>query len=157
MDPGTSATLANSVLVALVPGVIKALGAAAGPIASGGEDLAKAVGQAVGQHTAALLKAISARFKGHPAAEEAMNDFVKTPQDVDAQAALRLQLKKLLETDESFRQELLALLEQAQKEEAGTRTTTVIASGKGAVATGGDTYGAVFTGNISDSDVKVEG
>ena len=51
-------------------------------LAEGGKAVAKKAGEA-------LVAALERRFKGKPAAEEAMNDMKATPQDEDVQAALR--------------------------------------------------------------------
>jgi hypothetical protein len=67
-----------------------------------------------------LYEAIKGKFSGKPAAEEALSDLEKTPQDADAQATLRTQLKKVLEADEAFATELAQLLKGA--EEAGANT-----------------------------------
>ncbi len=156
MDPTMAAALAAQVVLVLTPALVKMAGAAAAPAVTSGEELAQALGQSAGKHVAALFNAITHKFKGHPAAAEAVDDLAKAPQDEDAQAALRLQLKKALEADESFRQEVRTLLEQAQAESA-KGGTTVVASGKGAVAAGHDIKGTVFTGDIGESDVKIEG
>jgi len=59
--------------------------------------------------------------------------------DEDALAALRLQLKKLLEADAALAQELARLLEQAR-----ASGQTVIAGGNRSVAIGGDASGSVI-------------
>jgi len=73
------------------------------------------------------------------AALEAAQDAAAHPDDEDALAALRLQLKKLLAEDDSLAQELARLLEQAR-----TAGQTVIASGDRSVAIGGNVSGSVI-------------
>ncbi len=156
MDPTMAAALAAQVVIVLTPALAKMTSAAVEPIVTGGEELVTAMGHSAGEHVAGLFKAVWNKFQGNPSAKEAVDDLAKAPQDEDAQAALRVQLKKALAADESFRQEVRALLEQVQAESA-RGGTTVVASGKGAVAAGRDIKGTVFTGDISGSDVKPGG
>ena len=151
MDVTTIQMLASGVIVALTPALAKAISAAGGPIKVAGEELAKALGQAAGDQAAALLRALGRKFKGNAAAEEAFTDFAKTPEDKDTQASLRHQLKKILQTDEAFVQELRELLEVGQEPLPGTRT--VIAGGERSVAAGNDVNAPVITGDIK-GDVK---
>ena len=155
MDATTLQTIANGVVIALAPALTKALSAATGPLVTTGEELIKSVGQAAGEHAAALLKAISRKFKGRPTAEEAMADLVKTPDDQDAQAALRLQLKKLLEADEAFAHELRQLLDAASKAAAGGETKVNV-DGERSIGIGGDVNAPIFTGNVDRSDVHID-
>jgi hypothetical protein len=155
MDTASLQTIANGVIVTLTPALLKAMSAAAKPIGAASEEWVKALGQAAGERAAALMKAISQHFQGQPAAEEAVADFVQTPEDQDVQAALRHQIKKALQADEAFAQELKALL---QVEEPGTATeTTAIASGERSVAAGRDVGGPVFTGDIHGSKIDIDG
>jgi len=83
------------------------------------------------------------KVEAKPAALEAVQDVAEHPDDEDALAALRQQLKKLLAEDEPLVQELARLLQQAQ---AGGRTVT--ASGNRSVAIGGDvTDSVIVTGD----------
>lgn len=154
MDPTMIQTIASGVIVTLTPALAKAISAAAGPIRTTGEELAKALGQAAGEQATALMKAISRKFEGHPAAEEAVADLVQAPEDEDAQAALRHQLKKALQADEAFAQELRQLL-QVEEPAPGTGPT-VTASGERSVAAGHDIKAPIFTGDI-EGDVKIGG
>jgi hypothetical protein len=155
MDP---VTIATSVVAFLAP-----------YLAEGGKAVAKKGGEA-------LWAALQRRFKGKPAAEEALRDVKAAPQHADAQAALRLQLRKALSADPEFLAELAQLLEEAhagapaasyQAEVRGSGAVAqgagAVAAGAGGVAVGGDVKGTVIAGhgNVvgdhSRSSVRIEG
>jgi hypothetical protein len=79
MDPATIATLVVSWLVPY--------------LAQAGEAVTKKMGER-------FYTAVKSRIEDKPSAKEAINDLEKAPTDADAQAALRLQLKKLLTEDQ---------------------------------------------------------
>ncbi len=91
-----------------------------------------------------LLAALERKFKGKPAAEEALQDVREFPTDEDAQAALRQQLKKALRTDPIFRDELAALWRsvsiQGDGNIAGNRNTV---ARDHSVAVGGNVNGDI--------------
>jgi hypothetical protein len=90
------------------------------------------------------------KVEAKPAAHEAAQDVAQNPADADALAALRLQMKKLLEADENLKKEIAALWQEA--EAAGV---TVVASGERAVAIGGSADRAVIvTGDGMSSRVS---
>ncbi|MBR7835419.1 hypothetical protein KDL01_19245 [Actinospica durhamensis] len=79
------------------------------------------------------------RHAGRPeAVEEAVADLAAAPEDPDALAALRLQVRKVLSADGELLRELSAQLAASS---AGT-----VAAGAGAVAIGGHNHGVVGTG-----------
>ena len=135
-------------------------------LAEGGKAAAKKAGEA-------LMAALERRFKGQPAAKEAVADMKATPQDPDAQATLRHQLKKALAADPEFLAELARLLEEAKVEapaagfRAEVRGSGAVAQGTGAVAAGeggtavsGDltiTGHGNVVGSGSRSSVRIEG
>lgn len=96
-------------------------------LVEGGKATAKKVGEA-------LVGAIERRFKGKPAAEEALDDLKIEPEDDDIQAALRVQLKKAMKDDEAFGPELKGLLEKAKAKAPATSQAAVY--GSGAIAQG---------------------
>ena len=100
MDPTALAAAATALLA---PYVSKA-----------GEKLAEKVGEKLPEQMGKLWTAIAARFKGKPAAEEAVKDLAAKPDDEDNQAAFRKELKKLLADDADFVDELAKLLQAAQ-------------------------------------------
>jgi hypothetical protein len=152
MDP---AAIATAVVAFLAP-----------YLAEGGKAVAKKVGEA-------LVAALERRFKGQPAAEEAVHDLKATPQDADVQAALRHQLKKALAADPEFLAELARLLAELEPEapaagyHAEVRGSGAIAQGTGAAAAGAGgmaiSGGVTVTGqgNVvgsgSRSSVRIEG
>ncbi|MEO3811461.1 hypothetical protein ABGB17_20915 [Sphaerisporangium sp. B11E5] len=77
-------------------------------------------------------------------APEAVTDLAASPDDGDLQAALRVQMKKLLATDQALVDEVRALVGQAVKDTGAQ----VRASGRG-VAAGRDITGPVTTGDHS--------
>ncbi|HUW09734.1 MAG TPA: hypothetical protein VM537_08390 [Anaerolineae bacterium] len=114
-------------------------------------DLVGKVGDALAEVTVEKsLKAAWERAQGvwgklHPkvestaAAKEAALDVAQNPDDEDAQAALWLQLKKLLAADTALATELGELWEEAKQASA-----TVSAIGEGSVAIGRDASGMVI-------------
>jgi len=111
-----------------------------------GEKAVEQVGERLPKAAGRLWKAIMGRFKGKPAAEEAVTDLVSKPADQLGKAAMTNQLKKLLEAEPTFQAELESLLAEARRE-AGV---TIVNTGSGAVATGG----SVATG---EGGVAVQG
>lgn len=138
MEP---ATLAASAVALLTPYLVKAAGKAAEKI---GEKTIEAMPAAAGR----LWQAITTGFNGKPAAEEAVKDLTAKPQDEDNVASFRKQLKKAVEADVQFADELARLLADAQRESVQTVNNT----GSGAVATGGGVAagqgGTAIGGNV---------
>lgn len=139
MDP---VTISTAVVAFLSPYLVE-----------GGKAAAKKAGEA-------LWSALRKRFEGKPAAKEAMDDMQKAPQDQDAQAVLRVQLKKALAEDADFLAQIAKLLEEAQAEAqaAGVQVTVrgsgaaavgpgAVAAGTRGVAVGGDVKGSISTGS----------
>ncbi len=87
-------------------------------------------------------EALWGKLRGKREIEEAARDAAVMPDDPDVQAALRLQLKKLLASDETLAAEVAQLWQGAKA--AGV---TVIANGERSVAIGGDvTSSTIITG-----------
>jgi hypothetical protein len=124
MDPQTLGVIAST-----------AVGFLASLFSKASEAAAKQVGEAI-------LPTLKSRFAKKPAAQEALADLEKTPNDSDLQAALRVQLKKLLEEDAAFAAQLQQLLQEAGKTEAGA---TII---KQVAGNNAKQFGQVF-GNIT--------
>ena len=124
------------------------------------EEIQKKVPEAVDK----VWQAITTRFEARPAAQEALEDVLKAPEDADTQAAFRQQLKKTMTEDESFATELSKLLEAAGNSFNATLTgdgaiaqgAGARAVGKGGVMIGGDVSGNVVTGdhNTVNSEKK---
>jgi hypothetical protein len=81
-------------------------------LAKAGEAAAKKAGEDI-------YRSLKARFGKKPAAQEALTDLEKAPDDADLQAVVRVQLKKLLAEDEAFAAQLQRLLQKAGGTEAG--------------------------------------
>ena len=136
MDIGALASSLTTVLVPLLPYLLKA-----------GEKAAEETGKKVAGESLEWAKSLWVKLKpkveAKPAALEAAEDAAQTPDDEDAQAALRVQLKKLLTEDQSLAEEVSRWLEQGKA--AGI---TVTAFGERSVAIGGNVNGStIVTGN----------
>lgn len=136
MDIGALASSVTTALVPLLPYLLKA-----------GEKAAEETGTKVADQSLEWAKSLWSKLKpkvdAKPAALEAAQDVAQTPDDEDAQAALRVQVKKLLAEDQSLAEEVRRWLEQGKA--AGI---TVTASGDRSVAIGGDVKGStIVTGD----------
>jgi hypothetical protein len=85
------------------------------------------------------------RVEAKEAAMEAAEDVAAKPDDPRAQAALALQLEKLLAADPDLMTELTALWKQAPP-----AARTVVASGDRSIAVGGNATGVFVTGDHDD-------
>jgi len=136
MDIGALASSLTTALVPLLPFLLKA-----------GEKAAEETGKAVAGQSLEWVKSLWTKLKpeveAKPAALEAAQDVARAPEDEDLQAALRVQLKKLLTEDQSLAEEVSRWLDQGKA--AGI---TVTASGERSVAIGGDVKGStIVTGD----------
>jgi hypothetical protein len=135
MDPQLPAQLVQF-LAPFLPYLLKGVKLA-------GQEAAKKLGEKAGEQgfeqAKALWDKLRPKVEARPAALEAAQDAATHPDDEDALAALRLQLKKLLAEDDSLAQELAHLLQQARP--AGKNVT---ASGERSVAIGGSVSGSVI-------------
>jgi hypothetical protein len=111
--------LATIVLGALVPYLVKV-----------GQSVAKDAGEVVGTKIEELYNVLKARFQGKPAAEEALADLEAKPTDEDAQTALRLQLKKQMNADESLAEELRKLVNDIKQDKETYSFLTQVYGGK---------------------------
>ena len=136
MDIGTLASALTTALVPLLPYLLKA-----------GEKAAEETGKTVASQTLEWAKSLWSKLKprveAKPAALEAAQDAAQSPDDQDAQAALRRQFKKLLEEDQSLAEEVSRWMDQGKA--AGIY---VSATGDRSVAIGGDVNGSnIITGD----------
>ncbi len=118
-----------------------------------GEKAAEEAGKQLGGEAWGKVKTVWGKLQSSvqtkPAAQEAVQEVARNPQDADAQAALRLQLKKILTEDEALARELVPLVQSLQQ----TRIS-VIASGERSVATGGSISGStIITGDVNKERV----
>jgi hypothetical protein len=136
MDIAALASSVTTALVPLLPYLLKA-----------GEKAAEETGKAVAGQSWEWAKSLWTKLKpkveAKPAALEATQDVAQAPEDQDAQAAFRQQLKKLLTEDQSLAEEVNRWLEQGKA--AGFN---VSATGERSVAIGGDVKGTtIVTGD----------
>lgn len=77
---------------------------------------AKPLGEEIIKWGKGIYEIIEKKIKEYPVANESLQDMEKTPNDSDTQAALRVQLRKLIQSDEVFRDELIEHLAQLRNE-----------------------------------------
>jgi hypothetical protein len=122
----------------------------------GGRELVAQAGEEVATGAWERLKGLWERLRpkveAKPAAAEAAEDVARAPEDGDAKASLRNQLKKLLAEDEAFAAEIAGLLEglKGDSYKASVQGSGAVAQGPGAVAAGA---GGVAVGRDVQGDV----
>jgi hypothetical protein len=136
MDIGALASSLTTALVPLLPYLLKA-----------GEKATEETGKNVASQSLEWGKSLWSKLKpkveAKAAALEAAQGVVQMPDDEDARAALRWQLKMMLTSDPSLAEEVSHWLEQGKA--AGNIVT---ASGDRSVAIGGDVKGGtIITGD----------
>lgn len=124
-------------------------------LVSGGGELVKEAGETLAEKAPEWIKGLWAKLRPKveekPAAAEAVQDVAKAPEDADAQAALRIQLRKILEADAPFAAEVAKLIEAAGPKtsyQAELHGSGAIAQGTGNVVAGagGMAAGGSITG-----------
>ncbi len=131
-DPAQLAPLLAPIIPYLLKGGIELAKSAAG-------ELGKKLSADAWDGLKALADRIQRKAERKPALGEALRDAQSAPADADTQAALRLQLKKLLAEDPALLAEAARLLASAP-----TASQTVIASGSRSVAIGGNASGNII-------------
>lgn len=111
------------------------------------EEAGKKLGEKAGGGAWDKAKALWAKLRPSaevkPAAQEAVQGVAAAPEDEDARAALRVQLKKLLAEDESLAREVSEM--QREMRQAGVN---IAAIGDRSVAIGGNVSGSnIITGD----------
>lgn len=149
MDIATVATGVTTALAPALPFLVKAG-------EKGMETLGEKVGEGVTETAKALWRKLRPAVKANPTAAAAVEDAAAAPEDADAQAALRLQLKKLLAADRTLLAGLAQVLEAAGHPQhyqaanfgdgAIAQGPGAVAAGKGGVAVGGNLHGGVNIG-----------
>ena len=98
-----------------------------------------------------VWNAIKKKFEAKAAAQEALEELLKSPNDADVQGQFRVQLKKLLQEDAIFAAELNQLLEAAGSSYQGQVIGGGgLAQGTGATAVG---QGGIYIGGSVSGDV----
>jgi hypothetical protein len=100
------------------------------------EEAGRRLGEEAWEHAKLLWDRLRGSLEQRPAAMEAVRDAAAAPDDDDATGALRLQLRKLLASDETLAEEVRRLL--AERPGATGPSLTVTASGDRAIAVGHD-------------------
>jgi hypothetical protein len=117
-----------------------------------GKQAAEAAGKEIAGEALAKAKTLwgklAAAVRRRPAAAEAVDDVARHPADADAQAALRVQLRKILSEDEDLARTVARLLA-----DTGHRAQVIgggaVAQGPGAVAAGEVAVGRDLHGNVT--------
>jgi hypothetical protein len=136
MDIGMIAQIATTTLSPFFPYLIKMGDKAA-------EEVAKKIGGEAWDNAKNLWAKIRPRVEAAPSAKEALSDAASMPDDRDAQAAFRLQLKKLLSQEPDFAREIEAMVSERRQADV-----SVVVSGERAVGIGGDmSGGTIHTGD----------
>jgi hypothetical protein len=104
-----------------------AVGVLAPYLVEGGKEAAKTMGKEAAAAGLQLLGWLRERLTG--AGGEALGDVEKEPADADAQAALRVQVKKLLEREPALAAELERLVSEAEKERPAGVTQSNVQAG----------------------------
>lgn len=116
-------------------------------------EAAKATGQKVPAAIEAVWTAVKDRFAKKAAAAEVLQDLVENPKDEDLQAAVRVQLRKLLEEDPAFASALRPLAEAAANVQTTTTTYAADVQGDGNVTVQGS-GNTITLGSAGDSKKK---
>lgn len=113
------------------------------------EKAADAVSDEAFKYARALWDKLQPGVEAKPAAKEAAEEVATHPDDDDALASLRLQLRKLLEQDQGLADDLARIWQEAQ----AANVVQVTASGERSVAVGGDVTGStIVTGDQTRSE-----
>lgn len=113
------------------------------------EKAADAVSDEAFKYAKALWDKLKPGVEAKPAAKEAAEEVATHPDDDDALASLRLQLRKLLEQDQGLAEDLARIWQEAQ----AANVVQVTASGERSVAVGGDVTGStIVTGDQTRSE-----
>lgn len=128
MDTVTIATALVTVLGPHLPRLLE-LG---GKVADGA---AEKVGEKLVEGVGKLWEKLRDKFKQHPGLKSAAQDLAQAPADKDLEAALRVQLRKLLASDPTFANEMATLL----KSSGGTHIEQHV-SGQGHIVSAGDQH-----------------
>ena len=111
------------------------------------EETAKKLGADTWEKAKAIWVKLHPKVEAKPSAQEAVEDVAQAPEDEDALAALRLQLKKLLKEDPTLESEVTQLLAEAQAPQS-----------RGNINIGGDVKGVsaydISGGSITQGDIS---
>jgi hypothetical protein len=97
-----------------------------------------------------LLGRIIGRAGSRPAVEEAVADLAADPDDADSQAALRVQVKKLLAADKQFAEEIRQMLAAAGSGSVGSVSQQVAGFDQAQQAVQGHGVQTVVFGSVAE-------
>ena len=133
---------------------VKALAPALPYLIVAGTEATKEIGKQAGGAAIEAGKKIWHWLQPHadkqPALLDAAKEVAERPDDADAQAALRVQIRKLLQAQPNLVPELGGLVTQI-----ATQQNTVDVSGAGAVGIGGNASGVTISTNVREADRPV--
>ncbi|MBA3947874.1 MAG: hypothetical protein H0X37_25385 [Herpetosiphonaceae bacterium] len=132
MDLATLVPAIVGLLSPLLPYLVKASDGAA-------SEAGKKIGGAAWDHAKTIWQKLRPAVVANHTTAEAVQDVIDNPQDSDAQAALRKELRKLLQTQPELVKELQAAVTDAQR--AGV---IVNVSGERNIGVGGNANGSTF-------------
>ena len=118
-----------------------------------GTEASKKISLDAWEQAKTLWNELRPRFEKKPAAQEAANDVADDPSSEDAQAALRLQLKKLLVEDSDFALELAKILESKTAAPGAVIDSSVNIQGGGVAFGSGSMVNN--SGTISGRDMNI--
>ena len=140
MDPATIAASLVNLLAPFLHGFVSGVSNAA-------EEAGEQAASKIRDFAASVWRKLHSKLEQRPTAMEAASKVAEDPEDPDWQAALRAQLKLLLEEDPAFGKEIAKALEDALK--AGVIADVVIygdvQADHGGVVAGRDITGSVHT------------
>ena len=125
--------------------------------------IAEKIGEEIPSNVNKLWEAIRKHFSRKPSAQETLIDLLKNPNDSDFQAAFRVQLRKLIEEDNEFAENVKKLIGN-HEENAGYISSqsgreNISIQGNGNIVTqnqsGGITANNVIVNNISTNPTPV--
>jgi hypothetical protein len=141
-------------IATLAAGLAAFLGPLLPYLVKGAEQGSETLGKSLGQAGWEKAKAIWGRLRGRLGEDAALKEAAESPEDPDAQAALRVAIRRVLKEDPALARELAALLEQA-KAGAGSwvvaRGEGAVSAGERGVAIGGSVNGSVIVTGDHDS------
>jgi hypothetical protein len=148
MDPKL---LADAVTIFLAPAMPY--------LVAGGKEVVRTAGKKLSEEGLEIAKKLWGKLRpkveATPQAQGAAADVAGDPEDADAQAALRRQIRKILEADPALASELDQLVKESKTtNQAAVYGSGAIAQGPGAVAAGA---GGVAVGGSVQGDLLVGG
>jgi hypothetical protein len=141
------ANLAKESVTLLAPFLPHLLKAGAGFTEEAGKKLGEQLGGGAWETVKSLWAKLRPKVEAKPETHEAAKGVAAEPEDADAQAVLRVQLKKLFAEDKTLADEVLKVFEDARKS-----GVNVAAIGDRSVALGGNVSGStIITGDVNKS------